>query len=36
MVDILGMIEKDLSEVASLATVFWFDTHIATHTNTHT
>lgn len=35
VVDILGMLEKDLSEVASVATVIWFDTHIAKHTHTH-
>lgn len=36
VVDIVGMLEKDLSEVASVTTVIWFDTHIATHTHTPT
>lgn len=35
VVDIMGMLEKDLNEVACVATVIWFDTHIATHTHTH-
>lgn len=35
VVDIVGMLEKDLSEVASVTTVIWFDTHIATHAHTH-